>query len=430
MLLAVPSMSTERSLTLSVPRSALWLLGFVILLPWIAVGTWFVRETGPSAPTQRSSADLGHKPAPLVTGKYPDTFRCQPGPWGDLEYFRTLIEPPEEFILPDFTVPTTQTWIFKGYSPEKLGALWDSAALTPAQRRSLDDTTHRETSAEAIIVRPDNATIIGLSPSARTRIYTALSEFPENLAQSNPYRLRSDFRSEWLAGADLPAAAVALSERMFYDRGITTCFSDYNLVLATLDAPAERFRYIKTLARKSAMIVQLNIAAGADITTLDRYWGRGRRSKDITPILQSIARRPNGGSIDIIHLLPPFARRHLNTYPLPSERPEDANHDCHWASFNFFRETPDERFNSIDYTREVLFNDYFPVLGEPSLGDIIMLVRKDGTVVHSCVYVADNIVFTKNGPAFSVPWLLAPLDSVTAYYGAGEPLDQRRYRAK
>ncbi len=427
-------MSHDRSLTLHVPRSALWLLGFFILAPWLFVGGWLYFNSS-ATPSPYRATSLSAATAPRATpakadGKPSDVLKCQPGAWGDLEYFRTLIEPPEEYILPDFTVPATQPWIFKGYTPAKLTELWDSAALTPVQRRALDRPDRQQATADAITVRTDDEIIMSLSPISRAKIYTALSEFPENVPQSNPYRLRTEFRSDWLAFAELSDAAIALTHQMFYDRGITTCFSDYNIVLSSLPTPGERFRYVKALSRKSALIVQLTIAPGTDISVLDRYWGRGRRSKDITPILQSIARRPNGGSIDIIHLLPPFARTHLNTYPLPSDRPEDVNRDCHWASFNFFRETPDERFNQISHIRETLANDYFPVLGEPAMGDIIMLVRQDGTVVHSCVYIADNIVFTKNGPAFSVPWLLASLDSVVAYYAAGQPVDLRRYRTK
>ncbi len=426
-------MSTDRSISLHVPRLALWILGFLLLAPWLIFGAWLLLapRTGlpPASSPTAAPAVVSAPPAPSPTAPS-DLLRSKPGPWGELVYFRSLIEPPEEFILTDYTGVDPLPWVFKGYTPEKLAALWTAAGLTAAQRELLDDPARRQADTEAIVVRPRSDTIIGLTPAARAVIYSALADFTENFAQFNPYRLRHDFAAEWFDGADLPASAIALTKQMLYTRGATTCFSDYQIVLSTLTSPAERSRYVKTLSRKSALVVQLVVRPGADIQSVDRYWSRGRRSKDITPLLQSLARRPNGGSIDIIHLLPPFARAHLYTYPLPSERPADATHDCHWSSFNFFKDTPDRRFDSIDYTREVLLNDYYPVFGEPVLGDILMLMRKDGTVVHSCVYVADDIVFTKNGPAFSVPWLLSPLDSVVAFYGSGHPLEIRRYRAK
>lgn len=422
-------MSTDRSLSLHVPRLALWILGFLLVAPWLVFGPWFLfaPRNGPAPTPPPAAAPNTGALSPTAPS---DLLKCKPGPWGELVYYRTLIEPPDEFILSDYTAVEPQPWILKGFTPDKLAELWTAAGITPEQRRQLDATARRESTSEAISVRPDAATITALSPTARAVIYNTLADFPENFAQFNPYRLRQDFAAEWFDGADLPAPAIALTKQMLYTRGSTVCFSDYQIVLSTLTSPADRSRYVKTLSRKSSLIVQLVVPRGADIQAVDRYWGRGRRSKDITPLLQSLSRRPYGGSIDIIHLLPPFARAHLYTYPLPSDRPADATHDCHWSSFNFFKDTPDRRFDNIDYTREVLLNDYYPVFGEPVLGDILMLMRKDGTVVHSCVYVADDIVFTKNGPAFSVPWLLSPLDSVVAFYSSGQPLEIRRYRAK
>lgn len=422
-------MPTDRSLSLHVPRLALWILGFLLVAPWLVFGPWllFAPRNGPAPTPPPAAAPIAGAPSPITPS---DLLKCKPGPWGELVCYRTLIEPPEEFILSDYTVADPQPWVFKGFTPDKLAALWTAAGLTPEQRQQLDDPARREFTPEAISIRPDAATITALSPAARAVIYNTLADFPENFAQFNPYRLRQDFAAEWFDGADLPSPAIALTKQMLYTRGSTVCFSDYQIVLSTLTSASVRSRYVKTLSRKSSLIVQLVVPHGADIQAVDRYWGRGRRSKDITPLLQSLSRRPNGGSIDIIHLLPPFARAHLYTYPLPSERPADATHDCHWSSFNFFKEAPDRRFDNIDYIREVLLNDYYPVFGEPVLGDILMLARKDGTVVHSCVYVADDIVFTKNGPAFSVPWLLSPLDSVLAFYSSGQPLEIRRYRAK
>jgi hypothetical protein len=304
-------MSTDRSVSLHVPRAALWVLGLLLLAPWLAVGVWIFLD--PRRAPAPPAAATAVKPSVAATAlpraaSAPDILKCKPGPWGDLEYYRTLLEPPEEFILADYLAPEAQPWVFKGYTPATLAALWDSAALTPVQRQRLDDPALLETTATALLLRPDAATIISLSPDSRAKIYTALGDFPENFAQFNPYRLRQDFSRDWLANADLPDAAVALTQRMFYARGVTTCFSDYSIVLSTLPTPAERSRYVKALSRKSSLIAQLIVAPGADITALDRYWGRGRRSKDITPLLESLARRPQGGAIDIIHLLPPFAR--------------------------------------------------------------------------------------------------------------------------
>ena len=352
------------------------------------------------------------------------------GAWGQLEYSRILIEPPEEFITATYTKPDEVQWIFRGYTEETLATLWQDAGLNAAQREFVDSPSKRTVVPEGIVIRPDRDFIIALSPESRGKIYTVLSEFPENPSQYEPYRLRDDAVPEWFADSGLSAETIALTKRMFYHRASSMFFSDEDIILPTLSSPAERVTFLKTLARKSALIVQLQIHPNTDIESVSRYWARGRRSKDIKPLLQSLARRPNGGSIDIVHLLPPFARAMLYTYPLPSENPTDASHDCHWTSFNFLKSEPDERFANIDFVKQTLLNDYYPVPGEPKLGDLMIFITPAGVVVHSCVYIADNIVFTKNGPGFPVPWLLSPLDSVVAFYSIGPKLEVRRYRAK
>src|SRR5581483_6685874 len=152
------------------------------------------------------------------------------------------------------------------------------------------------------------------------------------------------------------------------------------------------------------------------------------RAKDARPLLASLAQQPEGGYLDIMHLLPPFSRTLLNSYPDPATNP--ATHDCHWTSFNFFEDEPDEHYSDIDVVKRTLLSDYYEVIGEPALGDVLMFVQPDGVVVHSCVHVADGIVFTKNGSSAFVPWTLSRLDSVVAAYSVGPHLEIRRYRLK
>jgi hypothetical protein len=425
-------MSPYRTTSLQVPRFVLWLFGFAVVAPWMVIGAWFLgRHHAPQAvnPIAAQTATVMPPPTAATTAK-DDVVACNPGPWGNLEYSRILIEPPEEFILTDYTRTEIRPWIFKGYSLASLDVLFSSAGLAPAESKYLADPAHREIRADAIVIRPDRDLIVGLSTTARAKIYGALSAFPENISQQNPYRLRSDAVDGWLEDAQLPADVIALTRQLFYQRGTATCFSDEAVVLAMLPTASQRAKYIKVLSRKTALVVQLRVAPGENVDSLVAYWGVGGRSKDLKPLLQSVARRPNGGTIDIVHLVSRFARLLVYTFPLPSDRPIDGNHDCHWTSFNFQNELPDERFSNLEYVHQVLFDQYYPVLGEPKLGDIIMFVRPDGVVAHSCVYIADDIVFTKNGPAFSVPWLLTRLADVQAFYAATGGVEVRRYRAK
>lgn len=404
---------------LQISRRAWAALVTLLLLPWFLV-LWFATRPSVTPPAAPSRA---------IAGKSTQFEKLPAGPWGDLEFSRILIEPPSEFIPVTDGKPEPASWVFRDYNEDKLRALWQRAALTPAQLKTLGGM-NRDASGQAIVLHPNADFIISLTPDARAVIYSALAEFAENPAQNAPFRLRAELANEWLDDSGLSPEIVTLTKRLFYQRNSGVFFSDHGLVLPRIPTSAERVQFLKTLSRKSTLLVRLQVNRETNTDTLAAYWGRGRRSKDVRPLLQSLARHSGGAVLDIVHLLPPFPRALLYTYPLPSDQPKAAALDCHWSAFNFFSDEPDDSFTSIDHVRETLLKSYYPVAGEPILGDVIVLVQPNGLVVHSCVYVAADIVFTKNGSSFSVPWTLAPLDQVVAFYSLGPALEVRRYRLK
>ncbi|HVS52029.1 MAG TPA: hypothetical protein VHD62_06705 [Opitutaceae bacterium] len=411
---------------LRISRRGLAGLAALVLLPWVFV-LWLARErsTSPSPVLKSTPAATAAAPAPAPGSGW---VALAPGPWGNLQSTRIVIEPPEDYVPTGYIKPDALRWIFKGYSPATLDALWQRAGLSTAQRQVLAEATKVERG--AIAIDPSPEFIIGLTPQARATIYVALAEFPENHSQNEPYRLRADAATEWFAESGLSPEILDLTKRLLYERNGNVFFADDDVVLPRIASTTERVQFIKTLSRKSTQLVQLVVGPDTSAEAIARYWGRGRRSKDIEPLIQSLVRKPGGGAIDIVHLVPRFPRSLLYTYPLASEKPEDAAHDCHWAAFNFFNDIPDERFANIDFVRETLLNRYYPVAGAPTFGDLVVLVRADGTVVHSCVYLAADVVFTKNGAAYSVPWMLGNLDSIVAFYSISSPVEVRRYRLK
>jgi hypothetical protein len=398
-------------------------LAIVLLAPWAIVLRQ--RPAAKSTPVASSAPNTESSPA----ARNARAGKLKPGPWGDIEFNTVMIEPPESFIV----VPPADRpprWTFKGYSSAALENLWLEAGLTAAEREALVKKTAPGNGADELVVSPSLELVANLTPTAREKIYTVLGRFPENPSQFDPYRFRADSADDWLQDASLPAEILALTRRLMYRRNQVVLFSDEDVVLPQLPTAADRIRFLKAVSRKSALMMQLRITADTDTDGLTRYWGQGRRAKDIEPLLVSMARRPGGGTLDIVHLLPSFARSLLYTFPLPTIRPDDAARDCHWTTFNFANDVPDDRFTSIDFVKHTLETDYYPVAGEPMFGDVILLLRPGGVVIHSCVFVADDVVFTKNGPGYSVPWVLARLENVVSFYGRGEELETRRYRSK
>jgi hypothetical protein len=55
------------------------------------------------------------------------------------------------------------------------------------------------------------------------------------------------------------------------------------------------------------------------------------------------------------------------------------------------------------------------------LGDLVVFAA-GGEIFHTAVYLADDVVFTKNGPRASRPWMLLPLEAMKAFYPRTRPI--------
>jgi hypothetical protein len=415
-----PPTDSAPSVELHLSRRRLVLLSCILLGPWVFLAAyltgWIDRAKVPSFQLAPS-------------GKDPSIIHCKPGPLGDLEYVRILTEPPEQNMSPNFPMVEYAVWFFRDYSRSQLDELWRQAGLNAAELALINQPANWETEDTITRIKAPKELVFGLNPTAREVIYSALSVFSENSSQHEPFRFRAQTEDEWFRNSGLKPETIAAVKKLLYRRGTSVLFSDQRLFLPTIPSQDERTRLLKTLARKSTMIVKLRISPDSDIDELENYWG-GVSSKDIGALLRSLSRNQSSVTIDIIHLLPRFARARLYNYPLPSDPGSDSYMDCHWSVLNFFKTVPDPRYENIDEVARAFINNYHPVTGRPKYGDIYLFTLPNGDVLHSCVYIADDIVFTKNGATPSAPWILMSLDDVIAFYPSNQPLDIQRYRPK
>ena len=101
----------------------------------------------------------------------------------------------------------------------------------------------------------------------------------------------------------------------------------------------------------------------------------------------------------------------------------------HWSAFNFFNTGPtDESLHTPEGVEEVLRHNYVSATGEPRFGDIILLTLPDGSSIHSAIYIADGIVFTKNGPSLATPYLFSTMEDMLAFYPSSERITVNYYR--
>ena len=139
------------------------------------------------------------------------------------------------------------------------------------------------------------------------------------------------------------------------------------------------------------------------------YWSRGRRRNEIEPLMLSLV--DPAQDVGLVLLFPQFARSRLYTYETNAQVG-----DCHWTSFNFFREVPDDRFFGNRNVIEAMITREYDFVASPDcFGDVVLIMHNDG-VVHSCVHVAADIVYTKNGCGDSEPFILEKLENVVDLY--------------
>ncbi|HON06661.1 MAG TPA: hypothetical protein PLW02_01025, partial [Verrucomicrobiota bacterium] len=95
-----------------------------------------------------------------------------------------------------------------------------------------------------------------------------------------------------------------------------------------------------------------------------------------------------------------------------------------------FNRPPDDRFLDGDYIQQVLHSQYYNAGTNYIFGDLIMLIEEDNKAIHMCVYIADNVVFTKNGAQELQPWILMKLPDMLKIYQTNKPLKIVAYRKR
>jgi hypothetical protein len=420
---ASPAPATPPAMVhIEVSRRRLIAIAFVLLAPWVVLLLVTLGVVRPA------SVEPVRVQTPVFQSE--QMFRCNPGPWGDLEFTRFAIGPPREFLPTRYVQESLPRWVFTGWSREQVGKLFDSAGLTNGQRRALEQESVWEINDEAVVVMPHVQAVLGLDPHARRIIYSALAGLPGNDMQANPFLYRAGAEDEWLAHASLSPQTVEMVKSLLYRRGNTVFFSDLEAVAPLLPSNKERVALLETLSRKSTLMAKLRILPDSDLEEVIDYWSIGGRAKDVRPLLESLPRLPGGFTVDIAHLLPPLPRKLLYTYPLPQHTEAGAARDCFWTSFNFFSETPNDRVHVLEERLRLLQEEYYPAPSTPRLGDVLVFLDSSREMFHACVYIADDIVYTKNGLLFSQPWILMTLDDLMASYPSDDIYEIVPYRPR
>lgn len=352
-------------------------------------------------------------------------------PWGRLTYFPITISPPLE-LVPETTPPASSEvqWHFPNTNSEQLHALLSEIGLSESLQEKLVSLAEMDAGIEGLTVRPTREIVLGLSPEDRSALYATLTDCPENLDQKAAFRFCGTSLDEWIGNSQLSPETRKLIEPLVYRHGSFLFFADLPSLEQSLPSPEQRSLLIEALSDESTFLMQLELSPQSDLERLVEYWGRGGRTKDVRPILESLLHTGGEQSIDVTHLLPPFARSRLYTYHVATEQESQDRYHCHWTSLNFFSEEPDDRFCDVKEAVRTMKEDYYHVYGSFRLGDVVAFFDSQERLLHSAVFVADDVLFTNNARGSSSPWILMKLDDMKSYFPSRKELQIICYRRK
>jgi hypothetical protein len=357
-----------------------------------------------------------------------------PGPWGEIYSTSFTIAAPEE-LLPIRKLEESGTiWFFPHSHFSEVERLLESIGLPTSLRAELMEPGVLSQTPAGMEMRPAAKTLVALPAGHRKKLYQALLQHPENRGQIT--FIHKDTLGDRFGGTPSGEHTLMLFKQLCCEHGDYLVFSGLSVVLAQLPTYEEKRDFMRGLTSQRTLTLRVHIKPGADSTALANYWGRGIKSTDVRTIFESIAASPTGGTRGLINVLPPLPSSQMFVYPLP-DNPLNGPvpvRDCHWTSFNFFNDVADQQMSDPDYFMEKLKEDYTPAAGDPRYGDIAFFSKPSGGVVHSAVYLADDIFYTKNGATFTYPWMLETMSDLLKQYSfqvePGEKLVVNYFRHK
>jgi hypothetical protein len=388
---------------IAIPRPWLIALVAVLILPWLTAAAIWLKPMNRIGFNARNAKNIKK---PLI------------GKWGELALDPIVISPPMELVFTDWGFLRRPVWFFPGMNADQAIRMLQAAGVSPAEAAKLRLEARFEPQISGVVLSPDPAWVRALPPQIRARIYHMLARSDLNVDQMQAFRYPGSSPEEWFGSSLISRHTKQLIEPLIYRDGNYMLFADIELVRKEIGSEEELRQLGKALFRQPTVIARLLVGPESNLDALVEYWGRGGRRTEIRPLLESVEDSGNDRSIDVIHLLPPFVQNHLYTFPKLTtadlNKPAFAN--CLWTSLNFFRQKPDDRFMDTNVALETLKEDYFIVEGDFELGDIVVFLDEEGNVFHSAVYIADNLLFSKNGVSAMAPWTLMSLDDVRGYY--------------
>lgn len=345
-------------------------------------------------------------------------YQSAAGPWGTIIGDYIYLEAPAS-LVETFALPSSQPqWVFPATVLPNLSAFFQEAGLTQEQINGLMAPSKVVKDGDRVTILPTIEFIEQLSAATRLKIYSELGKSPENEYHAEPVLMFDVPVKEWFAHSKLRPELIEKIAQLSYTRGETTAFSDIPVLLHYAQSDAEARIIFKACTRTRALMVRLKLDENSDIAQLLSYWsfGTGIRRKDIEPLLRSIVESSTLHDLGLSHIMPALPRKLLYTYPGLDMGKNGILPDCHWTSLNFYNFDAHQYLLDANLATSQVLSDFVPVEPPYEFGDILFFLSQEGDAFHSCVHLADTLVFTKNGRNVLAPWVIMTLDNVKKIY--------------
>lgn len=352
------------------------------------------------------------------------------GPWGTLECYLVALEPPASQLWGGLFIEET-VWEFPLPNGEAVMELFESlgfpAPLREAIRREGQWSENGIGTLTQVALDDELVRMIG--PEQRKAV---TGWWQEN---------HRDFLARLIVNIEpgnldlierrVGRAVREATERVAFRRGNITALLDRAYLLRQLGSEAEKEAFIRSVFTSHTLVARLVIDDATDLESVIDYWSAGGKNPEVESVIKGLYYAGGVENLDIVHLLPANAKKYLFSFT----RYQDINPfnapDCFWTALQFFRPAMSQRVLDslpLDYYLDA---DFEMVVGEPRFGDLVCFFDPDThDFVHAYVYIAGDVVFSKNGTSFIRPHVLTTFDQMMSVYDDGERFVFQVYRRR
>ena len=360
---------------------------------------------------------LWAEPEAIHAGSPPTNKPGTPRPWGRIVRRATYLEPPDSLLTRHLKDPTAVTWVFTREEWQMFPERVERAKVPAPLRQALLAGTVAEEGGRVVFYPPHDA-LDQLTPSMRDGIYPFLARNPANVYHAAPIHITSGSLTEWLSHSEIPEYTRRRFARYTWHSGKCLAFSDLGVFLSEAKYETASLTLLRAFTQARTFLVEVQIDPQTDRRRFIDYWTCSGERNETLPYLKSVAGMAANGpvSVDLAHLLPSLPRKLLYTFPEDPGNADKKLPHCHWTSLNFFNASADDSVLDLAAATTALVRDYKRVDPPYRFGDVIEIVSPEGGGYHSCINIADNLVFTKNGDNPLCPWVVLEMADISQIY--------------